>query len=81
MASVRDEDENDEPDYDTYDEESPLAETPVEMEEEDPESEMKPSSSLMLMLSSIAEERGRDGLSQRLVSGGESHWQIVIEQG
>ncbi len=41
------------------------------------DSEMKPSSSLQLMLSSIAQERGKDFTSHKLISDGEFQFYIL----
>ena len=55
---------------DDYDMEQSQNESPMELESPK-DSEMKPSSSLQLMLASIAEERSKEFTSHKLISDGE----------
>ena len=55
-----------------YDMEQDQNESPMELESPK-DAEMKPSSSLQLMLSSIAEERSKEFTSHKLISDGKSN--------
>ena len=72
MAStIEDLEEDDGQQDEGFTEETDEPELPMEVEEEKEESEMKPSSSLQLMLTSIAEERGRSVSHQLITDDGE----------
>ena len=61
--------EDGQPSTEEYDMEQSLDESPIELESPK-DAEMKPSSSLQLMLSSIAEERSKEFTSHKLISDG-----------
>ncbi len=73
MASTVEELEDDDGQQDEgFTEETYDPELPMEMEEEEEVCQMKPSSSLQLMLTSISEERTRSGPFHQLISDGEN---------